>query len=94
MSHMANCSILFAMITMSIESSGGCLNPAIGLVQSYYQTIIVNHYKSLGEFKDITILLKTVWIYIVAPSLGGIVAGFIQIGIARAGTMVLADEKK
>ena len=46
MSHIANAIVLFGMITMSIQTSGACLNPAIGLVQSYYQHIVVEHFKS------------------------------------------------
>jgi hypothetical protein len=48
MSHIANAIILFGMITMSIQTSGACLNPAIGLVQSYYQYIVVEYFKSQG----------------------------------------------
>ena len=66
--------IYFGMITMSISTSGACLNPAIGLVQSLYQKVIVNKY--VGELK-FKVSLQTMWIYIVAPSLGGLIAALL-----------------
>lgn len=66
--------IYFGMITMSISTSGACLNPAIGLVQSLYQKVIVNKYVDELKFQ---VSLQTMWIYIVAPSLGGLIAALL-----------------
>ena len=73
MSPMAIGITYFGLITMSISTSGACLNPAIGLVQSIYQKIIADKY----DF-NFDVSLSTMWIYITAPLLGGILAGFLQ----------------
>ena len=81
MSPMAIGITYFGLITMSISTSGACLNPAIGLVQSIYQKIIADKY---DEFLNFDVSLSTMWIYITAPLLGGILAGFLQILLSYA----------
>lgn len=51
---------IYGLIKMNGAMSGGCLNPAVAIAQSFFQTMV---------FADLT--LKSMWIYIVACSLGG-----------------------
>lgn len=64
---------LLTMITYSAKVSGACLNPAVGLDQSIYQ-----HFKTKDD-KNGQLKLTSMWIYIFAPSLGGILAGLLSI---------------
>ena len=73
MNAMAVGAIYFGMIIMSISTSGACLNPAVGLVQSIYQKFVIEKYDQL----DFDISLKMMWIYIVAPLLGGVLASLL-----------------
>ena len=72
MNAMAIGTIYFGMIIMSISTSGACLNPAIGLVQSIYQKFVIEKYNF-----DFEVSLKTMWIYIVAPLIGGVLASLL-----------------
>jgi len=57
---------LLAMINTAGAISGGCFNPAFGLVQTIYQMIYVS---SLGQ--DSGPFARYLWVYLIAPSLGG-----------------------
>ena len=57
---------LLAMICVSGSKTGGCLNPAVGLAQTLYQNFV-----SPDSEKD----WQYLWMYIVAPFTGGILAG-------------------
>ena len=63
---------LLTMISYSKKVSGACLNPAVGLDQSIYQ-----HFKTKDDKNQLK--LASMWIYIFAPSLGGILAGLLSI---------------
>lgn len=53
--------------------SGGAINPAVGLVQTIFQSIVANNYpKSFGGMK---IGLKCLWPHVLGPAFGGIIAG-------------------
>ena len=80
MNAMAIGAIYFGMIIMSISTSGACLNPAVGLVQSIYQKFVIEKYNvkhDTDSFIDFEVSLKTMWIYIVAPLLGGVLASLL-----------------
>lgn len=66
---------LFAMILLSAEISGGCLNPAVGLVQSVFQHMIVNSYPMTYGLPTTKTSLNPIWVYIISPTFGGVLAG-------------------
>ena len=66
---------LFAMILLSAEISGGCLNPAIGLVQSIFQHLVVNSYPVTYGLPTTKTSLNPLWVYLTAPTFGGVLAG-------------------
>lgn len=61
------CFILLACLSMT-RSSGGCLNPAIGLAQSTYMLGL------LPAGSDVASNAKFMWVYILMPFLGAILA--------------------
>jgi len=72
---------LFGMITISGAISGGCLNPAIGLIQPLFQGWITGRYTDTPAYQGITgkayIYSKdTMAVYIIAPLIGGALSGF------------------
>ena len=74
---------LFGMLCTCSSISGGCLNPAVGLVQSIFQSLVYKYTiaKYAGEYyilNDKT-YLEVLWIYVTAPALGGILAGIFQL---------------
>jgi glycerol uptake facilitator-like aquaporin len=75
---------LFGMIHLSGPISGGCLNPAVGLVQSLLQRPLVDstlpHDEAGNLIKSSNISMKSMWIYVVATTLGGVFAGLFQLG--------------
>jgi hypothetical protein len=80
------------MITFAGPISGGCFNPAFGITQTTYQ---VGYMNSLGI--DGKIYQRYLWIYIVAPLLGGIMAAmFVRYFHLKALNISLnnKDEKK
>ena len=48
--------------------SGACFNPVVGLCQTIYQSIFTP-----------TLTYGTMYIYIIAPALGGLLAGFFSV---------------
>ena len=67
------------MLSISITGgiSGGCINPAVGLIQSIYQNFIVQEYpETFTKIKDISLI--STWVYVLAPTLGGVLAGMFQ----------------
>ena len=54
------------MINTAGSISGGCFNPAFGLVQTIYQVIYVS---SSGQ--EGSPYARYLWVYLIAPSLGG-----------------------
>ena len=72
---------LYVLIQFCSQYSGGCLNPAVGIVQQLYQFWTSTNIDS----KFLKILPPkpyAMWIYITAPSLGAICAGLFQVGTA------------
>jgi glycerol uptake facilitator-like aquaporin len=57
---------LLAMINTAGSISGGCFNPAFGLVQTLYQVIYVSY-----DGTDGSPYSRYLWVYLIAPSLGG-----------------------
>ena len=75
----ALCIGLTLMLAVSITAgiSGGCINPAVGLIQSIFQNFIIKHYPdTLTDFKSVS--LKSTWVYVCAPLVGGFLAGIFQ----------------
>lgn len=68
---------LLSIVTIGGQT-GGALNPAIGLVQSIFQLLMLNSFpNTTASRKKAT--LQTMWIYIIAPFVGGILSGLFQI---------------
>ena len=57
---------LLAMINTAGAISGGCFNPAFGLVETIYQVIYVS-----AQGQDGIPYARYLWVYLIAPSLGG-----------------------
>ncbi len=47
--------------------SGGCLNPAVGFAQNFVRLIVTGNVNEC----------KSLWIYLVGPSLGGVLAAYV-----------------
>ena len=59
-------------------NSGASLNPAIGLVQSVFQFIVLSNFPGTVPDRK-NALLNTCWIYVVAPFIGGAIAGIFHV---------------
>lgn len=62
---------LFGVINIAGPVSGAAINPAVGLVQSIYMTMVYGS-EPIG---DKQYSLGSMWIYIVGPLIGGFLAG-------------------
>lgn len=58
---------LLAMINTAGAISGGCFNPAFGLVETVYQVLYVS-----SQGQDGLVYFRYLWVYLIAPSLGGV----------------------
>lgn len=65
---------LYAAITISSGISGGCINPAVGLVQTLFQRLFNGHAYPKAEPQQLMYLP----IYLISPFVGGAIAGFFQ----------------
>lgn len=69
---------LFGMLNLTGSITGGCLNPAVGFCQSLVQSKMFDstlpHYDG-GPDETYNIGFGSLWIYVVATSLGGVIAG-------------------
>jgi glycerol uptake facilitator-like aquaporin len=54
------------MINTAGSISGGCFNPAFGLVNTIYQVVYV-----MAQGQEGAPYARFLWVYLVAPSLGG-----------------------
>jgi glycerol uptake facilitator-like aquaporin len=54
------------MINTAGSISGGCFNPAFGLVQTIYQVIYLSSQGEEGHA-----YARYLWVYLIAPCLGG-----------------------
>jgi len=72
---------LFGMILTTGDISGGCLNPAIGMVQPIFQSIISSRYTTTPAYlnpADSTANVyskDTMWCYMLGPLIGGALSG-------------------
>ena len=67
---------MLSIVTIGGQT-GGALNPAIGLVQSIFQLLMIRSFpNTIALRKKAT--LQTMWIYIIAPFVGGILSGLFQ----------------
>lgn len=64
---------LFLGVILIGGISGGSLNPAVGVVQSVFQWIMLRSFPKTVSQKWVT--LKTFWVYVAGPASGGIGAG-------------------
>ena len=76
---------LYVSVTMASSISGGCINPAVGLAL----TLCAKAYDIKGGDESSLGLEKDLWIYIVAPLLGGLLAAifykYVHVPIDEAG---------
>ena len=66
---------LLGMISLSASTTGACLNPAVGISNCFFQ------YWMRSKFQETTAnsLGVTLWIYISAPIVGGVLAGIFSL---------------
>lgn len=61
--------------------SGGCINPAVGIAQTIFQAMVVakfpNSYKTTSQLQLVNPYsgISNLWVYMFAPTLGGVLAG-------------------
>lgn len=81
---------LYVSVTMASSVSGGCINPAVGLAL----TLCAKLYDIRNGDESSVGFEKDLWIYIVAPLLGGLLAAvfykYVHIPIDEAGEMKTA----
>ena len=65
---------LYAAIQIASGISGGCINPAVGLVQTVFQRLFNGHAYPNAPPQQ----LMYMPIYLISPFIGGMVAGFFQ----------------
>lgn len=70
-------SLLLATITATAAVSGAALNSAIGPTLVVFQHLVSGSYPNSFKGKQQT--LDTLWIYLLAPTLGGLLAGFFNL---------------
>jgi glycerol uptake facilitator-like aquaporin len=63
---------LFCALTIAAPTSGAAINPAVGIAQTVFQSVVSDAITPEGSPK-MTIL--SMWIYIVGPLVGGLFAG-------------------
>jgi glycerol uptake facilitator-like aquaporin len=69
------------MTAISRDISGGCLNPSVGIVQPLFQYFIMKTFdKSIPDYDNTKQVepFGNMWIYVFAPLIGGMIAGFWQ----------------
>ena len=74
-----------AMIGMAGPVSGAALNPAVGIVQTVFQALVIDH--DSIEVGDKRPGFGSMWIYIFGPFVGGILAALwtqYYIGVLKA----------
>lgn len=69
---------LFSNLNGAMQVSGACINPAIGLAQSIFQSIIIPKYyvsfNNPGQSFEFTVGYDPMWAYILGPFAGAILA--------------------
>ena len=65
---------LFFCISICAGVSGGCLNPAVGLIQTLFQNIITGS-ESFKVSGVPEIPLNFIWVFVFGPATGGCIAG-------------------
>jgi len=70
---------LLITICVSADKSGACLNPAVGLAQSVYQMMACGISDDVcNPTQPSNLMYKWLWVYLLAPLLGGILAGIVH----------------
>jgi glycerol uptake facilitator-like aquaporin len=74
---------LCGMINLADAISSACLNPAVGFVQSIFQPFAWDatrpHYEDESLNTSYNISYGSLWIYVLAPTMGGVFAGLFQL---------------
>lgn len=65
---------LYAAITIASGISGGCINPAVGLIQTVFQRLFNGH----AYPNSPPVAMMYMPIYLISPFIGGMIAGFFQ----------------
>lgn len=65
---------LYAAIQIASGISGGCINPAVGLVQTLFQRLFNGH--AYPNAPPVHVMYLP--IYLISPVIGGLIAGFFQ----------------
>jgi len=65
--------ILYGLILAAAGLSGAAINPVVGFVQSLFQFFVYQ-----GTDPKVEMSLESMWIYVVAPATGGLLAGLWQ----------------
>uniref|UniRef100_A0A7S3IHM6 Uncharacterized protein n=1 Tax=Strombidium inclinatum TaxID=197538 RepID=A0A7S3IHM6_9SPIT len=79
---------LVGVLITSSYTTGGCINPAVGLVQSIFQASVYPKIFAGDLVKSST------WIYALAPACGGILAGLFQLLNGKVQALVAAQGKE
>ena len=67
---------LFAATIMAVSSTGAALNPTIGIVQTALSDVFDRQFHLTSSApKSSDIGYDAMWIYIIGPAIGGILAG-------------------
>ena len=80
---------LLVGICWSAGISGACLNPAVGIANSLFQYAMRNAITK-GSLK---LTLNSLWIYILGPATGGLLAGAFQLLNGKASVAMTGVEK-
>lgn len=82
---------LVGMLYVAGPISGGCINPAVGLVQSVFQYIVFQQYTDLSILDGPKITMNYLWIYLLAPLIGGILAGLFLVANQKLFDGIIED---
>lgn len=86
---------VFGQIVMFAPLSGGCLNPAIGLVQPLFMKIVTEAYPNSfldASGKRQSFSIDYIWMYVVGGSIGAALAGVAHLYLRPWSFMSVLEE--